>query len=242
MLRSLNRWQIFLLAALLLPQWARAGLARSIVIENNVAYLRLAQTDTNLNQEIQSALDRLAATNKIAGIVLDLRFAGGSDVTDLTAAEHALTERSLPLAILVNAQTRGAAATLANDLRTANAGLIFGAATTNLSPDIAVAVSAKEEKDFIKTPYGVMPVQTNLDSATNFLPFADVDRTSEADLVRDKIQDGDASGMVHDNINDDAGPQTNAPVAPQRPFIRDPVLAHGVDFIKGIAALRLNHG
>ena len=232
MSRLLNCCCILLAAALLLPRWACGALAQSTILENDVAYLRLAQTDTNLNQEIQSALDRLAATNKIAGIVLDLRFAGGGDVTDLTAAEHALTERSLPLAILVNAQTRGAAAMLANDLRTANAGLIFGGAATNLSPDISVAVSANDEKAFIKAPYGIMPPQTNFDSTTNFLPFADVDRTSEADLVRDKIKDGE----------DDADSQTNAPVVAQQPFIRDPVLAHGVDFIKGIAALRLNHG
>jgi hypothetical protein len=214
---------------LLHPQMANGELAKSMVLESNVAYLRLAQTEKNLPDEIQSALDDLAATNKIAGIVLDLRFASGDDVDSLKPTEDILEQKKLPLAILVNSQTRGAAASLADDLREANAGLIFGGTATNLQPDIAVAVSANDEKSFLKTPYGVL-TDNDTNSSTNFLPYVDIDRTTEADLVREKTKDG----------HEDDSAEPSSATEPQKPSIRDPVLAHGVDFIKGVAALHLS--
>jgi peptidase S41-like protein len=231
---------VLLATAVLLPSpMARGALARSAVLEGNVGYLRVAQTDTNLSDEIQSALNTLAATNAIVGIVVDLRFAKGGDSDGLKAMEEVLEQQKIPLAILVNAQTGGAAATLAEDLREANAGLIFGGAAPNVQPDIAVSVSATQERDFLKTPYGVLGAsETNEDdSSTNFLPYIDIDHTSEADLVREKKENDDA-----DESDGPAPAPADEPSAPQVPFIRDPVLVHGVDFIKGVTALRLSKG
>jgi len=210
-------------------QMAGGGVARPAVLEGNVGYLRVTETETNLPTEIESALNSMVATNSITGIVLDLRFAGGSGAGSVKPAEDMLEAEKLPLAILVNAQTRGAAADLANGLRGADAGLIFGGAATNIQPDMIVAVSATDEKGFLKNPYGVLEgSETNDDANTNFLPYIDIDRTTEADLVHDKIKDGD---------EDDS---TDTTPEPQIPFIRDPVLAHGVDFLKGMAALHSN--
>jgi hypothetical protein len=234
MRRLLNCWfygVLFAVAACLSPRTANADLTKSSVLENNVGYVGVARIGKDFPDEIGSALATLEATNKIAGIVVDLRFAGGSDFDSLKSTEDVLEQKKLPLAILVNAQTSGAAASLALDLREANAGLVFGSPTTNLQPDVAVSVSAKDEKDFLKNPYGVMaPAATNAASSTNFLPFVDIDHTTEADLVREKIKDGE---------QDDAPGQ---PPAPRKSYIRDPVLAHGVDFIEGVAALHLNKG
>jgi hypothetical protein len=232
---------VLLAAAVLLPSQAAMGaLARSAVLEGNVGYLRVAQTDTNLPAEIQSALNSLAATNTIVGIVVDLRFVKGDDAGDLKAAEEVLEQQKVPLAILVNAQTGGAAAILAEDLREANAGLIFGGATPNMQPDIPVSVGAGQEQDFLKKPYGVFGAgETNEDSNTNFLPYIDIDNTSEADLVRQKKESDE-----EENSDEQAPvPAAETPASPvQVPFIRDPVLAHGVDFIKGVTALRLSKG
>lgn len=230
---------VLLAAAVLLPsQTARGALARSAVLEGNVGYLRVTQTDTNLSGEIQSALNNLAATNTIVGIVVDLRFAKSGDSDGLKAAEEVLEQQKIPLAILVNAQTAGAAASLAADLREANAGLIFGGAASNIQPDISVSVNAGEEQNFLKTPYGVFGAgETNEDSSTNFLPYIDIDHTSEADLVRQK-KESDEGDDVDGPVPADTTPATT----PQVPFIRDPVLAHGVDFIKGVTALRLSQG
>ena len=57
----------------------------------------------------------------------------------------------------------------------------------------------------------------------DFLPF--VDHTSEADLVRAKIKDGDDNGAI--------APARSK--GPPKPVIQDPVLARAVDLIKGLA-------
>jgi hypothetical protein len=214
-------------------QIARAALAKAAVLETNVAYLRVTQTGKDLPEQISTALDALQATNTLAGIVLDLRFAGAGDAEDLKPAENVLEGTKLPLAILVNAQTRNGAVQLAEDLRAADAALIFGAAVDHLQPDIPVSVSAQDEAQFLKNPYGTLPPDgASADGNTNLLPYVDIDHTTEADLVRDKIKDGDQDSGLQPAPDDAA--QT------PKPFIRDPVLARGVDFIKGVAALHLS--
>ena len=95
---------------------------RSSILENNVAYLRVGEVQKNLAAEIQSAQISLATTNKIAGTVLDLRFADGDDLAAAKAAADLFAQKKLPLAILVNGDTTGAAAALATFLRVAGDG------------------------------------------------------------------------------------------------------------------------
>jgi hypothetical protein len=219
---------LFASALVLHPQMASGEIARSAVLENNVGYLRIAQVDKGLLAGIPAALNALEATNSIAGIVVDLRFANGTDTDDLNAIEQVLESQKLPLAILINTQTTGAASRLAEELREANTGLVFGASADSFQPDIAVTISANEEKQFLQDPYTVLVAgNTNVDANTNLLPFVDIDHTTEADLVREKIKDGDQEDTV------------DHPTEPQKPFIRDPVLARGLDFIKGVSALHL---
>jgi len=201
------------------------------VLENDVAYLRVGDVQNNLAGEIQSAQSSLAATNKIAGTVLDLRFAGGDDLAAAKAAADLFAAKKLPLAILVNGGTRGAALTLATTLREARDGLVFGSAATELKPDIAVTVKNEDEKLFLENPYAALAqTETNSSPATNsFSPF--IDHTSEADLVREKIKDGDQD-------TNSAAPH---PPEPPKPFIHDPVLARAVDLIKALAVVRRTH-
>jgi hypothetical protein len=217
-----------------------AGLAKSVVLESNVAYLRIGQVETNLADEIRAAQIALTVSNKIAGTVLDLRFADGNDLDSAKAAADLLAAEKLPLAILVNRQTGGAAETLAAELRATHAGLVFegvsGPAGTNSTttapaqPDIAVSIGAEDERAFMENPYAALPEPGETNSAaatTNLLPF--VDHTSEADLVRAKIKDGDELEPV---------PVAERVPVPPKPFIRDPVLARAVDLIKGLAVVR----
>jgi hypothetical protein len=203
---------------------------KSSILENNVAYLRVSEVQKNLAGEIQSAENLLAATNKIAGTVLDLRFADGDDSAAAKMAADLFASKKLPLAILVNGETRGAAATLATDLREANDGLIFGN-STEIKPDIAVTVKVADEKMYFENPYAAL-AQTETNSVTgtnNFSPF--IDHTSEADLVRAKIKDGDQ----------DENTMPSRPTEPPKPFIHDPVLARAVDLIKALAVVRQPH-
>jgi hypothetical protein len=216
---------VLAIAALFSPQWARAALARYVVLENNVGYLHIAKTDKDLVDAIPAALVRLEATNTIAGIVVDLRFAGGNDTGDLPAIEHLLEQTKLPLAILINGQTADASAKLAEDLREENTGLVFGSAADNFQPDISVQANADDQKEFINDPYAV-PQGASAADSTNLLTLVDIDHTTEADLVREKIKDGEQDDTDH-------------AFTPLKPFIHDPVLARAVDFIKGVAALHL---
>lgn len=204
-----------------------AALLKAAIVENNVAYLRVGDVSDHLAAEISAAQRAPATTNTIIGTVLDLRFADGHDLAAAQAAANLFTTKKLPLAILVNGETRGAAATLATTLRKDRLGLVFGSTTANLKPDIIVRVSAGDESAFFQNPYAALAQSTtNSASATNsFSPF--IDHTSEADLVRARIKDGDQ----------DEDSLLARPVEPQKPFIHDPVLARAVDLIKALAVV-----
>ena len=210
------------------------ALAKAGVLENDVLYLRAGHVGKNLAEEIQSAQGALAATNKIIGTVLDLRFADGDDSDAAKAAADLFAAKKLPLTILVNGETRDAAVRLAELLRNAREGLILGSATGGtkswgpVQPDIAVKAGLDDERDLMENPYATpAPNETNSPAATNnLLPF--VDHTSEADLVRAKIKDGDEG----------ENPPPPRKTEPPKPFIRDPVLARAVDLMKGLAIVR----
>jgi C-terminal processing protease CtpA/Prc len=206
------------------------ALDKSAVLENDVAYLRVASVGKNLTEEIRSAQTGLGATNKIDGTILDLRFAGGDDLDSEKAAANLFASKKPPLAILVNDKTRGAAAKLAADLREAHDGLIFGD-STEIKPDIAIAVKMEDEKKFFENPYAnfAQPEINSPASTNNFSSF--IDHTTEADLVRAKIKDGDQDESL----------AAKQPAEPQKPFIHDPVLAGAVDLIKGLAIVRQPH-
>jgi hypothetical protein len=118
--------------------------------DGSVAYLRIGRVGTGLAAALQSAYDAEAKTNPPAGLILDLRFAGGEDygaaaaVTDLflteekplldwgkgsarsTAKAEAL---HLPVVVLVNHDTTAAAEALAASLRDIGAALVIGTNT-----------------------------------------------------------------------------------------------------------------
>jgi hypothetical protein len=207
------------------------ALTKSEILESNVAYLRVSHVAAGLSDEIGVANGALTTTNQIAGTVLDLRFADGDDAAAATVTANRLAARKLPLAILVNDKTRGAAVTLATALREARTGLIFGPAPAAVKPDIAIEENPADEKKFFENPYAAPATNgvTALPGTNDFLPW--VDHTSEADLVRAKIKDGDEF----------ENPPPPHAAGPQKPVIRDPVLARAVDLIKGLAIVREFH-
>lgn len=230
----MTRWLfgcLVLVSTAQLSMPAAAALLQYRLLENDVAYLRVGDAGRGLADEISAAENSLAATNKTIGTVLDLRSASGSGLEEAKSAADFFAGRKAPLAILINQQTRDAAEKLALDLRDNQTGLIFGSATADLRPDITVNVRPADESIFLNNPYA--QVATNSpetdESTTNFVPY--IDHTSEADLVREKIKDGDED-------------ETTAPVraVPPKPVIRDPALARAVDFLKALAILQPARG
>jgi hypothetical protein len=127
-----------------------ALVSKSMVLENDVAYIRVGRVDDGLTKEISSACQQLGATNKLKGVVLDLRFTAGDDYAAATAAADLFVAKErplldwgngvvkskakedaikLPVAALVNRDTAGAAEALAAVLRETGSGLILGSKT-----------------------------------------------------------------------------------------------------------------
>lgn len=125
-------------------------LARALVIEDDVAYLRVSQVAEGLAKALADAQGELARTSKVVGLTLDLRYAGGEDYAavleaaalfvrteaamldwgeGLKAVRPAAQTFSQPVAVLVNRHTVGAAEALAAVLREAGVGLILGQTT-----------------------------------------------------------------------------------------------------------------
>ncbi len=129
-----------------------ASLGKVAVYDDSYAYFRVGSVDRRLAEKFRAAYSDIVKTNKarIKGVILDLRFASGTDYASAAALadcflnseqpllswgagsasatkkDNAIT---VPVAILVNSQTTGAAEALAAALREANIGLILGETT-----------------------------------------------------------------------------------------------------------------
>jgi len=125
-------------------------LMASTVYDGEIACLRVGRVDDELPKAIQVSFKELGATNKLKGLVLDLRYAAGDDFAAAAATADLFVKKerpllnwgnglvnshekddpiSLPVAILVNRQTSGAAEALAAVLRETGAGLVLGSPT-----------------------------------------------------------------------------------------------------------------
>ncbi len=120
------------------------------VFDGAYGYLRIHRVAAGLAQAVQESYTGLRATNRLKGLVLDLRYAGGRDyrAAAQTADDFIAEARPLldwgdglvrstaktnaippPVAILVNGETAGAAEALAAVLRAAEVGLVIGTPT-----------------------------------------------------------------------------------------------------------------
>jgi hypothetical protein len=125
--------------------------AETILFDGGIAYLRITRVSDGLAKAISSSIEQLNATNKVNGIVLDVRYADGSDYKAATEAvdlfvskaqpllnwgsgvvsSHDKTDAiSVPVAVLVNRQTSAASEALAAMVRETGSGLILGSRTS----------------------------------------------------------------------------------------------------------------
>ena len=178
-----------------------SALISSSVFESDIAYLRVALVNDQLPKAIQAACKGLVATNKLKGLILDLRFATGDDYAAAAASADLFLKKerpllnwgngvvnshekddaiTLPLAILVNRQTAAAAEALAGALRESSAGLVLG------SPTAGQAMIAQEFplKNGQRLRIATAPVQLgdgSTLSAAGLKPDISVEVTSAAE-------------------------------------------------------------
>lgn len=267
------------------PAGNEPTLAAAELLENHFAYLRLAEVGRDALTNALQRLTELRAGGAVTGAVLDLRFAGGHDFAGaahfagaflppntplfdwgdgLHLSSAPTNQFQRPLAVLVNAQTRGAAEAVAAILRHAGAALLIGDTTageaavvtdlnlstgqrlrltqgrvrlpdgqllsaTGVVPDLRLSLDSTVERAFLRDPFTAIRSQTNSPTATNsILTTVRVrKRLSEADLVRERERaaaDPKAANAV--------------PEPASAPVVRDPVLARGLDFLKGQTLVR----
>lgn len=137
----------------------RGKISRSLVYDGGIGYLRVPEVFASLGSELVRHSQAMNATNKLKGVVLDLRFAEGEDyaaagaVVDLfveapkelldwgqgmTRATTKTNTLDWPVVVLVNQETAGAAEALAALFRETGTGLILGSRT------IGAAMTFKE--------------------------------------------------------------------------------------------------
>lgn len=275
---------------------AREGalVSRTNLFDGGIAYVRVGRVAEGLPEALRQACSHISGTNELNGMVLDLRFADGQDYAAAAAtADLFLTKErplldwgdglkqskekadalALPVAVMVNHETAGAAEALAAVLRQTGAGLVLGARTAGkamiaqdyplaggdhlrilvapihlgdgsdltsdgVKPDIAVNVPPQAEKSFFADAFKD-PARTNSAVATSLSASNTVAGTSrarrprfnEAELVRER-----RDGYVPDPESADGGDAD-----PDRPVVRDPVLARALDVLKGLAVVRRAH-
>ncbi len=127
---------------------------KSSVFEGDILYVRVGRVGEGLAEAISSACSKPGTTNKLKGLALDLRYAGGDDYAAAAAAADLFVKKeqpllnwgsgmvrskeksdaiTLPVAVLVNRETAGAAEALAAALRETGAGLVLGSRTAGLA-------------------------------------------------------------------------------------------------------------
>lgn len=261
-----------------------AMLTRVTTFDGAFGYVRISEVSSGLAEKLRAAHEQLSSTQKVKGLVLDLRFAGGEDYEAAAAAGDLFVAKerplidwgqgmrkatsktpvlSVPVAALVNSQTAGAAEALAALIRDTGTGIVLGGVTAGramiyrdfplkngeklrvatgrvqvgettllgngIRPDVLVEVPLAEERKFMENPYLEPAARPGTLAMSSSNPTNTARRPrNEAQLVREKRE-----GTIPDE--EDATPRR---LEPEKPLVTDPVLARGLDLLKGLSVVR----
>lgn len=264
---------------------------KTSLFDGPIAYVRVGQVEAGLDKAIREAEEQSAATNQLAGMVLDLRFTRGTDYGAAVAAAQLFIKKeqplldwgkgmvrskenanslALPLAILVNEKTVGAAEALAAVLREAGAALILGTHTAGqamISQDFPL--SNGEVLRIATTPIqlgdggtltssGIKPdISVDVSPADQKSYYADafkeltvatnsdVARTNSSAgatrIRRPRFNEAELVRERRDGIVSDSD-ATGPADGEDKPVVRDPVLGRALDFLKGLKLVRPTRG
>ncbi|MSU59761.1 MAG: hypothetical protein EXS35_16605 [Pedosphaera sp.] len=211
-----------------------ALVTKSSVLDDGVAWVRVGRVAEGLDKAVEEAIAHAAATNKLKGVVLDVRFAEGDDyaAAAATADLFQVHERPLldwgegavksskkydaikiPVTVLVNRDTVGAAEALAAVMRETGAALILGGRTAG-GAMIGKEFSLKSGQ---RVRIAVSPVKLGDGTALTLQGVKpDIEVTTSASEERVFVDDPYAGGKSVTNTT--AGlAATNSPANTNRP-------------------------
>lgn len=271
------------------PELADAPISSSALLDEHYGYIRISRVGQRLASGFAGALERLGATNRLKGLVIDLRFATGTDyaaavkVADsFLGSEQPLldwgqgmaksTDKTnvfrLPVAMLVNQATVGAAEALAAALRQADVGLVIGTNTAgqaSITRDfplktgqilrVAVAPIRTGNGEVLERLKPDIRVDVNPEDerayfvdAYKILPKAGVGGVTSSNVAalsvtnrspRRRINEAELVRMLRDGENPDEDAARPARAEePARQTIADPALARALDLLKALAVVR----
>ena len=260
--------------------------AESTLFDGDILCLRITRVEYGLAKAVSAAIEQVKATNKVSGIVLDLRYAKGSgykaatDTADLFVSKsqplldwggggmvssHEKADAiTVPIGVLVNHETSGAAEALAAMIRETGAGLILGSRTAGN----AMVMQDFPLKDGGNLRIGSAPVTLGGGKALStqgVKPDIDVTVSEEAErafyadaflVVSNKAAGNTATNqpsgtnqtrvrfneaeLVREHRAGESPEEQTAkrPPEPQVPVVSDPALARALDLLKGLAVVR----
>jgi len=274
------------------PTNVSAGLlvTASNLFEGGIAYVRIARVKDDLPQAVRQACEKVGSgTNQLNGIVLDLRFARGDTYAACASTADLFLKKeqplldwgegvvrsknkelaiSVPVAVLINRETSGAAEALAAILRQTGTALLLGSRSAGqalIAQDyplsngerlrIATAPVRLGDGTPLSTGGGVQPdiaVEVNPQEERAYFAdaFKDIPRTN---VLANTIV---GTGAVPNGTNrlrrarfneaelvrerkEGADPDIGgATPETDKPVVRDPVLARALDLLKGLAVVR----
>jgi len=124
--------------------------SRQSVFDSTIGYVRISQVEEGLAGAIERQVNEMGVSNKLSGLILDLRYAAGADYTasakavdlflktempllnagkGLVNSQEKTNAIRLPVVALVNGETGAAAEAVAAVLRQTGAGLVIGGRT-----------------------------------------------------------------------------------------------------------------
>jgi hypothetical protein len=255
-------------------------LSKKEIFDSGFAYLRVGEVARGLAAEMKSALVELGAANQVRGLVIDLRYAEGEDYAAVVEAADSFfaTEQllltwddrkgfsrekqeanDLPLAVLINGETRGAAEALAAVLKQAG-GLLIGERTAGLAHvtkeyplshgyRLRLAGGVVQAGEAHKlTGVGVGPdiaIQVSredekvyFDNAYAVLPRWSGQRPNDrtAQVPPRRMNEAELVRRQREGFNLESS--SARPEAETKPVVTDPSLGRALDFLKGMAALQ----
>jgi C-terminal processing protease CtpA/Prc len=262
------------------------AISKRAVYENQFGYIRIRSVDERLPADFRQSITQLVQSNKLKGIILDLRYTEGTSYEaaaqvaehfvnagqpllrfggkQITSTNQTPTVR-LPLAVLVNGETRAAAEAIAAMLKEVASGLIIGKKTVGEARLFEVFTLSTGQKLRI----GKVPIEVGSGKvipASGIEPDVAVAVAPEEEKLfyqdpyrarrfsfRSTANDSTTATNRTRRFNEaelvrrhregfDFSDEDEEDPATQSTVITDPALSRAIDFLKGISKLKARPG